>query len=388
MEKPVNSFNNFYDYFSKKNFSTNELLEDLKIIIEFYKQFPDDEEFIKFNDQIDNHIKSLINNVSDVIRTYSFREDAYSSAFDIIPNDNNLEIGKLTRFLQMPYRNHYDPNVDYYLFATFRSKEFSRDDNNDYLTLFKFLSNKVTINDLVQWDMVGYYMEYKDCGIELTDLLSCLNYCKKEAFRFVREQAHSIKEFKKNPKIFGINKYLSNDDIIRSFIDYYNNKWEYYNNPRLKEKIPHIIGNYGELLFYKKLGQKYGYDNVIWVSKEVGDGFGYDFLITGEKLLALEVKTTANSNYFDNFIITNNEYNKYNSINNLGDENRYIDENDEISRYEFVNILVDDHRILKELHYGVKCLSDNRYYDCKYNEFGIVEPINRVELKRKIRYSY
>ena len=73
------------------------------------------------------------------------------------------------------------------------------------------------------------------------------------------------------------------------------------NNPR-DPKYGKKIGNYGELLFYEYLKSITPNTNhVLWVSKTLGDGFGYDIAVYNpveNKIYLYEVKTTANESSF------------------------------------------------------------------------------------------
>ncbi len=70
------------------------------------------------------------------------------------------------------------------------------------------------------------------------------------------------------------------------------------------------VGNYGELMFYQYLTAiQNGNMQVIWVSKDIGDGFGYDFAVYDQsinKITLYEVKTTTNEEFFNE--ISLNEY--------------------------------------------------------------------------------
>ena len=89
---------------------------------------------------------------------------------------------------------------------------------------------------------------------------------------------------------------LSVDDIIKDYLSIKNNKYDIDYNKKL--------GNYGELMFYRYLinncckGQQ-----IMWVSRDLGDGFGYDIAVYDaniNKLFLYEVKTTGRKEEIDN----------------------------------------------------------------------------------------
>lgn len=116
------------------------------------------------------------------------------------------------------------------------------------------------------------------------------------------------------------------------------------------EDIKEIIGTHGELLFYKQLLKEYDDNEIVWISREHSDIFGYDFLIystrTNEYIL-YEVKSTVSKKNFENenFMITENEYRKFNQMQEI------IGQNIEYS-YKIVNLLINDEKIIDQRIYS------------------------------------
>ena len=84
------------------------------------------------------------------------------------------------------------------------------------------------------------------------------------------------------------------NDIINNFMYALSNP----NHPKYKK----IVGDYGELMFYKYLEFiNQGHQHIMWVSRDLGDGYGYDFALYDriKNVLDLyEVKTTTKEEYF------------------------------------------------------------------------------------------
>lgn len=77
------------------------------------------------------------------------------------------------------------------------------------------------------------------------------------------------------------------------------------------QKRKNMIGALGEEIVFEYLNniaEKYNFKKTIHVSKEKGDGFGYDILFfnENEEEIRIEVKTTT-SKYSDRFEMTQNE---------------------------------------------------------------------------------
>lgn len=136
-------------------------------------------------------------------------------------------------------------------------------------------------------------------------------------YLFKKENMCSIdKEYEK----LLINFINKNTSIMNRYISEYkdfNTELENYRNT-LTEERNKILGNIGELYIFSGISDAY---NVIFTSRDLGDGFGYDMyyqtLVNGQIIENLiEVKTTTmininNKRYIkddDEFKLTDNEY--------------------------------------------------------------------------------
>lgn len=88
-----------------------------------------------------------------------------------------------------------------------------------------------------------------------------------------------------------------------------------------------IIANYGELMFYYYLLNKHDDTQIYWVSRDLGDGFGYDLAlydIEGNYLKLYEVKTQSQFNTRLDIDLTTTEQNMCDAINQRKDEEYHI----------------------------------------------------------------
>ena len=101
---------------------------------------------------------------------------------------------------------------------------------------------------------------------------------------------------------------LSSDQMIQEYLSLRTNP----NNPNAYK----IIGNYGELMFYMYLINKYDDTQVMWVSRDLGDGFGFDLALYDiEKnfVKLYEIKTTTVEGATNDISLTQHELNICNS---------------------------------------------------------------------------
>ena len=184
------------------------------------------------------------------------------------------------------------------------------------------------------------------------------------------EELKEIEELIINFNIILKNKKKTEYSIIEYeyyFKEFYND----YKNKIYKDRknIKEIIGGYGELLFYRKLLKNTELE-IVWVSREHGDKYGFDFVTFNEVLneyTFYEIKTTVNPKKIGEFYLTRNEYENYNKI------NKYSQISDKV-KFIIANILIDDKQIIKEVDYY---LNPNEIELIEYGKTVITQENNK-----------
>ena len=190
--------------------------------------------------------------------------------------------------------------------------------------------------------------------------------------------------FKTGKLLRPIHEYPSDEEIINRF----------RNISDYQEEKNIIIGQYAEMIcYYNEIHKLYNLNRsdlaqrVIWVSKEVGDGFGYDIFSFNlqsnhEKLLEVKGTTKADNEY--SFELSPNEFRMLSnielSINNNHDKmwdyiiNRlYFDSIDTYRLYELKVMNGEESKIL---------------IDQCFNQYNISQPSNNKEsVKVKLKGS-
>ena len=160
-------------------------------------------------------------------------------------------------------------------------------------------------------------------------------------------------------------RYYGTDEEIRN---------AYLNNPN----DSYAIGNYAELVVFKlqkryliAAGRPDLAEQVKWVARDVGDGFGYDILsfdpYTSEEII-IEVKGTRLKQNEFNFELTNKENQfLYSSVNYPNNNSKYLIYHVYIDKYNNEDI------------YPVSIV------DCKKNENGDIIPFNQYDMEYEIK---
>lgn len=192
---------------------------------------------------------------------------------------------------------------------------------------------------------------------------------------FIYGEQIGYDNFKTGKLLRPIHEYPSDEEIINRF----RNILDYQDEKSI------IIGQYSEMIcYYNEIHKLYNLNRpdlaqrVIWVSKEVGDGFGYDIFSFNlqsnhEKLLEVKGTTKADNEY--NFELSPNEYRMLSnielSINNNHDKmwdyiiNRlYFDSIDTYRLYELKVMNGEESKIL---------------IDQCFNQYNISQPSNNKE---------
>ena len=132
---------------------------------------------------------------------------------------------------------------------------------------------------------------------------------------FVYENQCNDYTFSKRFK--SIHKYPTEEEIEIRYNDLINGK--------IKDGFSFIIGDYAELVIYKKLVREYPNDKVIWVSKDYGDGYGYDiarYNVENDHMSLYEVKGTRSAN--KEFSLTDMETRTFKYASNIKETDAHI----------------------------------------------------------------
>ena len=178
---------------------------------------------------------------------------------------------------------------------------------NEYLQIMQYynLPFKNSRDPKAEKLLFSSLMNYPDIGLDYV-IMGLLGYYEYEKFNgnqeflnrmyfFFHFQPLSFEDLNKSQRVGWIDKMPSDQNQI---IQEYNQVLANPADPKFAKKV----GNYGELMFYKYLKDNiHDKAQLIWVSKDIGDGFGYDIAVYDSlynKLYLYEVKTTTKDEYF------------------------------------------------------------------------------------------
>lgn len=271
--------------------------------------------------------------------------------------------------------NYFDRLLELYINRPFRDEKF-------YINNFSFFSSLLEVCnpscDSYEEQVKQSMNYFKKIGID-----KITNDYEENVLKFMIDDATLIKYGKidKYPTcymdaLYLYNKFNNNnrDKCIKmeEFLDFKKNNYSYSGDYYvLKEFKKKLLGNLGEYYFYNQYKNN---NNVRFVSKEIGNGAGYDMHINnGDRLENLfEVKTTETFEYGcgdDIIFITQNEYECMEKVAKSNLPAKYF-----ISRLYFQNQKFQE-RVLKYIG-GDTLIGDN----CEYN---IVEENNKLFAKRR-----
>lgn len=279
-----------------------------------------------------NQIKYLCPYIKE--HYYQMQKEALNF-YNILNSDINLEYKKIKAYKNIPYKNKFNLHVDVKLFSLI-------DKNINQIHLYK--------DNLKYKYLLEFLLKKQNCKLELiNDFFKIYNI--------------SYLYFYEDPKIFEYNMDLYDEYVLKkSFNDLYryNNDYENYSS---------IVGLYAEYLEYLKLLNNDG--ELIWVSRECGDGFGYDFMIydkTYDIANCFEVKGTVKKKKMDKFKLSKNEFNKYVYFNDNFDSIR--------TRLQIDNLLVRPYLIREEHNYGFNQIDKYDYMNSSTGEKRKVKRVN------------
>lgn len=214
----------------------------------------------------------------------------------------NKRMEEVNRFNEILLNFNYFPNERTLLLYRYFPFKSGNIEVEKYL--FSLLFNNPDINKYLDNLLLAFTSINNENYRKISNLLRT----------FIYDENLRYDNFKNNSRLFGINKYPSEDEIVSNFRNLANEK----DNPSRNL----AIGFYAELVALKDelnylnnnnrpdLG-----DKVIWTSRDIGDGFGYDILSYNpinlhEKLI--EVKGTMSLT--NDINVSYNEYRLFNNI--------------------------------------------------------------------------
>lgn len=267
----------------------------------------------------------------------SIEYNAVNNLILFLEKDIDISCEYIVIALEVCKQNKTDSNVNY--LQQLLSKRIEKR-INEVKMFNKILSN----NDLSYMEQKLYafkYLPFKDSNIEIEknifaillnnpsiieyydSLISSLSICdnrqdmiqlSNQIRDFIYWEQIGYDNFKTGKLLSPIHEYPSDKEIINRF----------RNISDYPEEKNIIIGQYSEMIcYYNEIHKLYNLNRqdlaqrVIWVSKEVGDGFGYDifsFNLQSNHQKLLEVKGTTKADNEYNFELSANEYRTLSNI--------------------------------------------------------------------------
>lgn len=278
----------------------------------------------KYYQKMNSNVNDASSILIDDLKAYTDFVDGYETAIGVL----NEKLKKLISQRLM----------EVYLFC--------KSQNDSTLTFYKEL-------------LFYKYLPFKDANIEMERLIFSILYNDNKIKNNYNELISALAFTIYDCKLFGgltinniekIDSFLFNDKINYSF---FRNKYKFYNQYKasklklypsdekirsniinMKTRDNDIISNYAELVVYeeqKKLIQDSRpelVDKIVWVSRDYGEGFGYDILSvnpTNNREVLIKVDGIDKKEKCNSFYLTNKENDILNSIYNKPEDLRDTD---------------------------------------------------------------
>ena len=237
-------------------FQESTLIDDIKKTVDELKKGKDNVAIQKFRSAFTIYVQKM-------------QQEAIRFATILMYDGFPYEYQDIKQRYFMPFRFSKNPIADKLLFQTM------------------FEMEEVKIDQLIIGLIGNYNYEYFN-GNQI--FLDRMNY-------FFNYDPIAFEDIGKRQRVGWIERIpLSGDVIVNEFNETMNKT----NGVKNSKKI----GNYGEYLFYQYLLNNYDYSKeVMWISRDLGDGFGYDIAVYDRienRIILYEVKTTTNEESFNN----------------------------------------------------------------------------------------
>ena len=205
--------------------------------------------------------------------------------------------------MQQGYPEEYQQLLQYY-YLPFRTSRDPLADKMIYENMFKL--KNLTLKKVI---MDNLYM-----SVYATHPLFIERFEK-----FIEEEQLDFDTFKDGSKLGRANPIPMPQEILSTFVS--------YNEAGLPKPIE-VVNNYGELSFYDYLTSTLQpTDQIFWVSRDLGSGFGYDIAIystTNNSLRMYKVKTTEFIGNFERIVLSESEKRMSNKVQNSPNEEYHI----------------------------------------------------------------
>ena len=224
----VKAIDNVERYMSGYKYNKETIFDDIKLVRNCYKINPGHDLLKNFDIQFMKFLNRKSNECEKYSQTVLNRkeEDFYQEALE---------------FERLPFRYSRDPKVDFELLKTILNVSDIK-----YSDMIQFLSprsNSSKLGNILYNTLVQFDIDHTDFG-------------KKTKMGWVEEYP------KKDREIY--DRFIKAKELYK-----YNEKVE----------DTKAVGNYAELVFYKYLNKnRKDKEKFLWVSRFIGDGFGYDIM--------------------------------------------------------------------------------------------------------------
>ena len=253
---------NVVHFLNGEGYQNSTIIEDIKRTFEDYRSGKGNDAIYKFISSFNNYLAN---------KTQECLNFANIMMTDCYPN----EYHQLLEYFYMPFKNSSNPMADKAILEEYFEIEDLRLDQAVMILIgdnYRFLYN----DNQSFLDRINFFFNYEQISFEDIGTKARVGW---------------FERMPSNP-----------NEIILEFNETIQNP----NDPNQTKKV----GNYGELMFYNYLTSIANENmQVIWVSRDIGDGFGYDIAVYDQsinKITLYEVKTTTKEEYFND--TTLNEY--------------------------------------------------------------------------------
>ena len=245
---------NVIKYLTGDFYSASTLEEDIKQTVKDYRSGKQNDAMYKFYYAVNNFI-------------YQHQQECYRFAAIVMDDRYPNEYQSILEYYNMPFRYSRDPLADKMILEEMCNTE------------------NLTLDQAIMGLIGNYNFELYNGNRDFLDRINFIfNY-----------QPLTWNDLGKSQRVGWLERMPSDPNQI---VQEYNQVLSNPMDPSYSKKI----GNYGEYMFNSYLQANYTENNhIIWVSKDVGDGFGYDFAVLDlaeNKVYLYEVKTTTKDEYF------------------------------------------------------------------------------------------
>ena len=273
----VQAINNIHNYIRGYNYNGETAFNDIKLVGNCYKLNPGHRMLSQFDNDFLTYLDKKIIEVEN---------------FDKIllnPHENVL-FQDVLNYYYLPFRHSKNPVLDKKIISTILNLKYD------------------------SYDQILFFLSVNSYGDKLI----------KEIHNFIAFEGIEFESLGRDARCGWVEKYPDNDkEIIERFNIAKENYYNEDNTKEIKNRYKKDIGNYAELEYFKYLNKnRKENEQIIWVSRFVGDGFGYDIMVYNnitKEVKLYEVKGSISLFYSKKLELTDTESNilRYASKNNI-----------------------------------------------------------------------